>query len=223
MFSRPTPIRRLVVVAVIAMLAGVEGRGQLAATSPFLPSRNSAVAAPTANAPLEYRGLLTTSDGRTLFRLYDPAKKAGTWLALNERGPDFNALVKQYDPSQETVTVEHDGKTLTLAERKAKIVTSGAVPPMMPTPATANTMPAAVTQSVVLNPTPAQEAQRLEAVAAEVARRRALREQAAQQNAAGAPAQPVPPPAAANVQVERAATPAGAVGPRPLPVARGQR
>jgi hypothetical protein len=42
-------------------------------------------------------------------------------------------------------------------------------------------MPAAVTNSVVLNPTPQQEQARLEAVAAEVARRRALREQAAQQ------------------------------------------
>jgi hypothetical protein len=222
MSSRPTPIRFLAVVAMVAALGAAAVKGQLAANSPFLPSPGSAQAAPTANAPLEYRGLLTTSDGRTLFRLYDPAKKAGTWLGLNQRAPDFNVLVKQYDASQEMLTVEHDGKTLTLAERKSKIVTSGAVPQVLPVPGTANTMPAAVTQSVVLNPTPAQEAQRLEAVAAEVARRRALREQAAQQNAAGMPAQPVPP-ATASQPVERAAAPAAGAGVRAVPVARGQR
>jgi hypothetical protein len=51
---------------------------------------------------------------------------------------------------------------------------------------------------VVLNPTPADEARRLEAVASEVARRRAMREQASQQVNQGMP--PPPPPAGAGVR-----------------------
>jgi hypothetical protein len=45
----------------------------------------------------------------------------------------------------------------------------------------------AITQSVVANPTPADEQRRLEAVAAEVRRRRALREQASLQAASAPP------------------------------------
>ena len=46
-----------------------------------------------------------------------------------------------------------------------------------------------MTQAVVLNPTPADEQRRLDAVAAEVARRRALREQATQQLSQGTTSQ----------------------------------
>jgi hypothetical protein len=46
---------------------------------------------------------------------------------------------------------------------------------------------------VVVNPTPADEARRLEAVASEVARRRALREQASQQMGQSPP-MPAPQP-----------------------------
>ena len=74
-----------------------------------------------------------------------------------------------------------------------------AVPP--PPVAAQTNVPAAVTQAVVLNPTPADEQRRLDAVAAEVARRRALREQASQQMGQGVPpagaapqAMPLPAP-----------------------------
>jgi hypothetical protein len=84
--------------------------------------------------------------------------------------------------------------------RSAKVVSSGAAgnlapPPPAPMPAIPN-VPLAVTNAVVVNPTPADEQKRLEAVAAEVARRRALREQATQQIGPGQPGTPqvVPPP-----------------------------
>jgi len=60
-------------------------------------------------------------------------------------------------------------------------VSSGAAAQAMPPPVVATNVGPAVTQTVVLNPTPADEQKRLDAVAAEVARRRALREQATQQ------------------------------------------
>lgn len=171
---------------------------QVAAKSPFVPAATpGAAAGPTAGAPLEFRGYLEAGQG-VHYRLYDPAKKAGTWVRLNERNADFDVVAKTHDDAQKTLTIEHRGRTLTLAMRESKVVSSGQaaamVPPAqpMPMPVAQPNVSTAVTQSVVLNPTPADEQRRLEAVAAEVARRRALREQAAQQLGPGN--QPVPPP-----------------------------
>lgn len=162
---------------------------QLASKSPFLPPQAAAAAGPTAGAPIEYRAYMSTSEGM-LFRIYDPAKKAGTWVKLNERNSDLDVLVKQSDDSHATITVEHGGKTLTLAARESKVVSAGSAPAMPAPPVAAANVPAAVTQAVVLNPTPADEQRRLEAVAAEVARRRALREQATQNVNQSAQSQP---------------------------------
>lgn len=158
--------------------------------SPFIPEGGAASSAVTQNAPLEYRGFMEGSEG-TQYRLFDPAKKAGFWVQ-KDVGNGEGVVVKNHDAAKDILTIEHGGRTLTLEVRKGKIVAS-ANPVPMPLPAPgappqpANVAPA-VTQAVVLNPTPADEAKRLEAVAAEVARRRALREQAGQQPAAPQPA-----------------------------------
>lgn len=177
--------------AVALALGGAAARmpAQIAAKSPFMAPQAAANNAPTAGAPLEFRALIETAEG-VQFRLYDPAKKTGTWVKLNERNSELEVLAKQHDEGHKTLTIEHQGRTLTLAMREAKVVSSGSaaqamMPPPPPMPAT-NVSPA-VTQAVVLNPTPADEQRRLEAVAAEVARRRALREQATQQIGQGAP------------------------------------
>lgn len=203
------PLRNPILCRLVPLLllgVPVPGGAQTAGPrSPFLPAQAAGVAAPTPGAPLEYRGYMVTSEG-TQYRLVDPAGKKGAWVKLNERNPDLEVIAKQYDDTHRTLTVEHQGRTLTLAEREAKVVSGGA-PPVLPAPPVnaappppANVAPA-VTQSVVVNPTPADEQRRLEAVAAEVARRRALREQAAQQVNQGqttvvapAPAAPAPRP-----------------------------
>ncbi len=170
---------------------------QLSGKSPFMPKASAGAAAPTANAPLEFVGYYEDSGGR-LFRIRDSASKKGVWLRLNERSDESNLTVKQHDEAQRTLTVEHQGRVLTLAAREAKIASSG--PPMAagisPPPMPSN-VPAAVTQSVVLNPTPADEKARLDSVAAEVTRRRALRVLAEQNvnQPATAPAPAPPPPA----------------------------
>ena len=195
MVPRVSPLH--LALAALGLCATVPASAQLASKSPFMPPQ-SATAAPTAAAPLQFVGYLDTGDGR-LFRIHDPAKKTSAWVKLNERHPDFDVTVKQHDDGQKSLTIEHQGKTLTLAQREPKIVSSGspgqAIPPPVPAmPAQAANVPPAVTQAVVLNPTPADEQRRLEAVAAEVARRRALREQASQQGSAGTPPpQPQPP------------------------------
>lgn len=175
-------LRRLVIVGCLPFFGSHAG-AQLAANSPFLPAQNSGPAAPTAGASLEYRAFLEDRDGR-LFRVFDPAQKKGAWVRLNEHEANLDFTLKQHDEGNDTVTVERQGRSMTLELRKPKVISSGsaAAQAMMPPPvAPANQMPAAVTQSVVLNPSPADEANRLNAVATEIQRRRALRDQATQQ------------------------------------------
>jgi hypothetical protein len=175
------------VLAGLAVLGVGAAVAQPASASPFLPPAAASSAGPTAGAPIEFRGFMETGDGMR-FRLYDPSRKAGAWVKLNEREPTLDVVAKQFSgaPDGETLVVEHQGRTLTLAQRVSKVVSSGAAVQNMPPPPPMNNVPPAVTQAVVVNPTPADEAKRLEAVASEVARRRALREQAAQQMGQGA-------------------------------------
>lgn len=131
-----------------------------------------------------------------LYRIYDPAKKIGIWVKPNERNADFGVTVKQYDAGRKVLVVDHEGRTLTLPEREGKVISSGAMaqamPAPMPMPMPAPN-PAAPGQTAVVNPTPVEEQRRLEAVAAEVARRRAMREQATQPGVPNAPVQNVAP------------------------------
>lgn len=205
MTLRRIPFRLLALFGA-GLAAGVEGRAQLAAKSPFMAAPAAGATAPAENTPWEFRGYMETAGG-VQYRLYDPAKKSGIWVKLNERNADFGIVAKQHDSAKEMLTIEFQGKTLTLPVRKAKVVSSGnaahAVPPAV-AQAPSN-VPAAVTQAVVLNPTPADEQRRLDAVAAEVARRRALREQAAQGQGGAAPGgapqvMPLPAPNSATTQ-----------------------
>jgi hypothetical protein len=143
------------------------------------------------------------------YRVVDSTRKVGTWLKVGERDANLDIVVKQHDATNETLTVERGGQTMTLAMKAAKVLSGGnaatLMPPPLPPPPGTNVSPAVI-QTVVPNPSPQQEQARLEAVAAEVARRRALREQAYQQtqqnqgaaavgpNATRADMQPFSPP-----------------------------
>jgi hypothetical protein len=200
-----------------AFVFGVGGNAsaQLAANSPFLPPQNSGAAAPAANVTLEFRGVMQNANEPLEYRLVDPTKRTGVWLKLNEKSPELGVLVKQYDADHKTLTVEQDGRTLKLEERQAKIASAGAAPMMMPVPMT-SFQPPAPTQPVTLpstNTSSPEEARRLEEVAKEVAARRALREQAAQQGLQGIPPQAVRP-AQPNQPVQTLPGRAGVTAPR---------
>jgi len=170
---------RHLVFTLIVMIGGVGGRAQLATSSPFLPSQASGSStAPTAGAPLEFRGMVDTPGEELKVRIYDPSRKLGAWLRVSERNPNYDFVVKQYDASRDTATVEYHGQTMVLAMHEGKVTSSGAAAPNIPLaqiqPPIMNGPPG------VTNGTPASQTQ-LEAVAAAVAQRRALREQAAQQ------------------------------------------
>jgi len=166
-----------------------------------MPSGAAAGAAVTEGAPIELRGVMETHAGMS-FCIFDPARKVSAWVKLNEKDHDF--VVKTYDANNETVTVDHGGRALTLALRAVKVASSGqaSAPASLPSPGMPM-VPNALTQSVVANPTPADEQRRLEAVAAEVRRRRALREQASLQAASAPPVVEAPPAQPAQNQNKR--------------------
>jgi hypothetical protein len=178
MFVRSRIPRHLAAVLIAVAGAGRAG-AQLAAVSPFMPVPTTAGAATaTMGAPLEFRGLAGTADG-VKFRVVDMGpKKNGAWVRLNERDPDLGVLAKQYDAAGEMLTVEYQGRTLTLALHEARVTSGGGavptvafVPPVNP--------PAAAGAVVVMGAANAPASQnQLDAIAADVARRRALREQA---------------------------------------------
>ncbi len=167
----PSALRHVCQLAGLSLVLGAGLRAADAA-SPFMPPASATPTnAATPDAPLELRGIMADG-GDYMFSLYDSAKKSSTWARLNESGREF--VIKAHDVARDMVTVEQNGRTLTLALKAAKIASA---PATVPRAAGANPQP--IGGPVVLNPTPADEQRRLEAVAAEVRRRRALREQAA--------------------------------------------
>jgi hypothetical protein len=147
---------------------------QLASASPFLPAGASESGGGAAAGPIELRGIMSTAEGPR-FCIFDTVRKTSTWVGLNEKGYDFLVKAQDSRSDSDSVTVFTQGRTLHLSLRSAKVASAMAA--AAPAPVAA---PTAITQTVVVNPTPADEARRLEAVAAEVQRRRQLREQAQQ-------------------------------------------
>ncbi len=150
--------------------------------SPFLPPDTPAAVAGSAasqGAPIEFRGVVVIG-GRQRFNFFDPARKQSAWVGLAEPGMPYR--VTAYDTARERVTVAVGGRVLELALEKTKIASSpppANVPVVGVAPATPAAAAAPGVAPVVLNPTPADEAKRLEAIAAEVRRRRAQRQQQA--------------------------------------------
>lgn len=152
-------------------------------TSPFLPA-GAAAAGPNGSTPggaIELRGEMSTPAGMQ-YCIYDTAKKISTWVGLNERGNAF--VVVRADLARDTVSVMYQGRTLNLPLHDSKVASSGlAVAP--------NAMMGGNAAMAPGQGAPPDDAQKIQAIAAEVARRRMLREQEIQKgNAQGG----LPPP-----------------------------
>ena len=141
----------------------------ISTVSPFIQS--GGVGPVTENSPIELRGILAASGG-SLFGLFDPVKRQGGWVKLNEPGHDFT--VRSYDPANDAVTVEYQGRVLSLALKTAKIDSMPAMAPIAAMPPRAMSGPPPMQGA----PPTVEEAKRLEAVASEVARRRQQRQAA---------------------------------------------
>ncbi|HEY9155415.1 MAG TPA: hypothetical protein VIM69_09805 [Opitutaceae bacterium] len=156
--------------------------------SPFMPegAAGPGAAAATENAPLEYRGVVSTKSGK-LYALYDPAKHQSVWVRLNEQGSDY--VIRSADDTNDTITVNYQGRQMTLAMKQAKVETMAvSAPPVAPSTPNGIRPPPGMNPSSPANA--AEEQRRLEAVAAEVRRRRMMRAQAAGQQPPMPPVQP---------------------------------
>jgi len=173
------PYKLLGGLLLIGSFSVVSGAAESAiGKSPFLPPGGPAENAPTQDATLELRGIMSAGDSY-MFSIYDSTHKMSTWSRLNETGHPF--VVRSHDESRDSVTLDYQGRTLTLALRTAKVASAPVNQPQQPPqPVSSPNAPQPIGGPVVLNPSPADEQRRLEAIAAEVNRRRMIRQQALQ-------------------------------------------
>lgn len=161
----------------------------LLANSPFAVVK-SGQAADAGTQPLEFRGV-SEEKGGPFFSILDTATKRSRWVVMNDPSDDF--VVKSYDADAHTVSLDQHGRVLSLTLKSGPRIVQN-VPPPMP--------PGSNGQPGVTMPNgggKGAEAQRLQQIAEEIRRRRALRQQP--------PQMPMPNPNTAP----------GAYGPTPMP------
>jgi hypothetical protein len=174
-------------VLTVASLMGTSARAvELTPNSPFAPppSSNADNSATPDNSPLELHGILSMPDGYK-FNLCDQAGHVNVWIGLNATGQPF--VVRSHDVAHNRVTVEYQGRELTLSLARAKVGSmSQQVMPM--------TQMMGMPQPGLVNVSPVDERQRLERIAEEIRRRRAMRAAAQQQQLPPGVTQPPPQP-----------------------------
>lgn len=164
------PARRLCLCAALALAPLLRAEPKLADASPFLPA-DGAGAAAAESTPLELRGIMQDGDGYR-FSIYDPVKKSGQWVRLNEPGHDFT--VKTHDVAGDAVTLDFQGRTLTLALHAAKVV--ALAPPAAPAADTGQYPAGPHPAGIRGRPATPEEQARFNRAVEEIARRRAARE-----------------------------------------------
>jgi len=161
-------VRPLSLLAGLALGLLARADTTLAPNSPFAPpDGSSAVAAD--NQPLELRGIMQDGGGYR-FSVYDPAKKSGQWVRLNESGHDFT--VRTHDAARDTITLDYQGRVLTLPLRASKVMGVAVTEPA-PGPRLNGAMPGA---GPMPQPGTPEEKARFNRAVEEIKRRRDLRE-----------------------------------------------
>ncbi|MBI3878051.1 MAG: hypothetical protein HY300_19170 [Verrucomicrobia bacterium] len=169
-----------------AVAASAQDLNALLQRSPF-GSANASGQTAAAEGPLEFRSVLF-DQGEYFFSVYQPSTKTSLWVGLNETGNPFT--VQSYDEKTETVKIDYQGRSLSLALKQAKI--QAFVQKMPTAPQTVQPQPNG--QPIAAPGSSAEEAARLARVAEEIRRRRALRQQGGPPNQPpGAPQNPNSP------------------------------
>lgn len=184
-----------ILAALLIAANGAISRAGVSTESPFAPRGLSAAGPVANNTPIELRGIVSDEQGAR-FAIYDPVKKEGTWVRLDEKGQSF--VVRSHDAATNRIVVDYQGKSQTIVLVEPKFGPGKAVAGAAPMPGMAPQAGAVPVQGVQRFAAPsaasaqgatqqrtqqqsADEAKRLEAIRAEVARRRAQRESGSQQ------------------------------------------
>lgn len=145
--------------------------------SPFGTLRSGPGGNNAATEPFEFRSVLEESNNKFLFSIFETATKRSNWVELNDPLNGFS--VKSYDAGKQTITVDYQGKAMTLAIKQAPAVAQvyqAPSPQVGPVPVMQNSGNPSV-QAGPAMPT-AIDQQRIQQIQEEIRRRRALRNQA---------------------------------------------
>lgn len=114
---KPISSPSLCILALATMLSCANLRAGVSTESPFAPRGASAMGV-ASNTPIELRGMTSDDKGGMRFAIYDPVKKEGAWVSVDEPGQSF--VVRSYDAATNRIVVDYQGKpqTLVLAEPK---------------------------------------------------------------------------------------------------------
>ncbi|MEO6994897.1 MAG: hypothetical protein ABI273_14915 [Lacunisphaera sp.] len=148
--------------------------------SPFGTLRSGGAGSNAATEPFEFRAVLGENDNKFLFSIYETATRRSNWVELNDPVNGFS--VKSYDAGKQAITVDYQGKAMTLAIKQAPaaaIVYQAPAPQTGPMPILQS--PGNSVQPVPTMPT-AIDQQRIQQIQEEIRRRRALRNQAMEPN-----------------------------------------
>jgi len=154
-----------------------EKMNALLTNSPFGTPKSGAGAGLAAGSePLEFRAVLE-ENGSKYFSIYDPATRRSNWVEINDPVNGFS--VKGYDSGKETITVDYQGKALTLGIKRAPAVAQAMPQPQpapVPMPPGGVPQPGTNGQMTQAGPTVIDQ-QRIQQIQEEIRRRRALRSQ----------------------------------------------
>lgn len=220
-----SPRLRLLLVMIASSLStplASMGAGQLDSllNSTLFGSAKSGQPADAGNQPLEFRGV-SEIDGQQLFSIYDTATKRSSLLTLNDTSNDV--VIKSYDADTHAVNLMQNGKALSLTLKSGPRIAQNMTPPPPGMPAGAPNLPGMAGQQIPANGIgKGPEAQRMQQIAEEIRRRRALRQQGPQMSGAapspGTGPTPMPSLPGATGPVPVAPLPgASSAGPMPLP------
>jgi len=118
----------LVVAAALTVAVTPAARAGVSTESPFAP-RGFGPGGAASNSPIELRGI-TSDDQGMRFAIYDPAKKEGAWVRVDEKGQPY--VVRSYDAGHNQIVVDYQGRSQTLALAEPKFGPSKTVPMMIP-------------------------------------------------------------------------------------------
>lgn len=202
----PLRSKTLLLLALCASLGHMavkaDSLDSLVKNSPF-GSAKSGQPVDAGNQPMEFRGVLE-ENGQQLFSVFDTATKRSRWVTLNDTSGEV--VVKSYNAEANTIALEQNGRALSLTLKSGPRIVQNVPPPMPPG------MPGANGVQGQILPNGAgkgPEAQRLQQIAEEIRRRRALRQQP--------PQMPMPSPNIMPNSGGPVPVPGSGSGPMPTP------
>ena len=208
---RPTIVAGLLLLTFsrVALAGPSEKMTGLLTNSPFGSAKAGVVSANANGEPFELRAVLEDK----VFSIYETATRRSNWVELNDPVNGFS--VKSYDAAKENITADYQGKTMTLAIKRAPAVAQ----PMQQPVSNGMVMPG--NNAPVPGAPTSVDQQRMQQIQEEIRRRRALRSQPpgtvpgngaqAQPNYGSGP-QPAPSTSSGPVP-----QPSNSPGPQPIP------